>query len=121
MKRSFLLAFLILASAWPGAAGAQRIFYRSGTWLEASPSVQRLSLLGVLQAWERLAESVEEGRSSLRQREALRLHDCLTGGSRSTAELLEQVTAFSLAHPDRVYYSLTDFIAEGLKNLCSGP
>lgn len=42
-----------------------------------------------------------------------------TRGSHSTDELLERVTAFASAHPDRLYYSLSDFIAEGLKGLCS--
>lgn len=69
MKPLLLLLFLVLASAWPGAAGAERI----------------------------------------------------SGSSRSHAELLERVTAFSLAYSDRLYYSLSDFIAEGLKDLCSGP
>jgi len=119
MKRVLLL-LLVLISPWPGAAGAERIFYRSGTWLETSPAVQRLSLLGVLQAWERMAESTVTDTLSLRQQEAMRFHDCLRASSRSTDELLEQVTAFSFTRPDQVYYSLTDFIAEGLKALCPG-
>lgn len=118
MTRTFVLA-LILLSAWPAPVMAERIFYRSEIWRETSSSVQRLSLLGVLRAWERMAETADTGALSLRQREALRFHDCLTRGSHSTDELLERVTAFASAHPDRLYYSLSDFIAEGLKGLCS--
>lgn len=118
MIRAMVLS-MFLVSAWTASAMADRIFYRSETWRETSSSVQRLSLLGVLRAWERMAETADTGALSLRQREALHLHDCLTRGSHSTDELLERVTAFASAHPDRLYYSLSDFIAEGLKGLCS--
>lgn len=91
MTRLLFLLPLVLISAWPGAAGA-----------------------------ERMAESTVTDTLSPRQREAMRFHDCLRASSRSTDELLEQVTAFSFARPDQVYYSLTDFIAEGLKALCTG-
>lgn len=121
MIRLVLLLPLALALAWPRAAVAERIFYRGGVWLETSAQVQRLSLHGVLRAWERLAEAAPAGQLSLREREALRLQHCLTGGSHSFTGLLERVTAFSFAFPDRLYYSLSDFITEGLRGLCPGP
>ncbi|MBI4608926.1 MAG: hypothetical protein HY726_07960 [Candidatus Rokubacteria bacterium] len=114
-----LLLPLCLLAASVQLAPAERIFYRGGLWLETSASVQRLSLHGVLEAWERIARSAEAGELSLRQREAVRLHECLT--RRSHGELLERVAELSRAQPDRVYYSLSDFIAEGLKDLCPGP
>lgn len=33
--------------------------FLGGIWLETSPHVQRLSLLGVLEAWGRMAENSE--------------------------------------------------------------
>jgi hypothetical protein len=113
------LLALVCAPAWAGSAEADRIFYRGGTWLETSAAVQRLSLLGVLRGWEQVAETGGTAALSRRQREALRLHDCLTGSSRSTDELLDRITAFSFAHADRLYYSLSDFITEGLRDLCA--
>lgn len=120
MKRALSLLFPILLALWPAPAPAERIFYRSEIWLGTSPAVQRLSLHGVLEGWERMAEGAGAGALSLRQREALRFHDCLAANSRSFEELLDRITAFSLARPDQVYYSLSDFIAEGLKGLCPG-
>ena len=113
------LLLVVLLFTWAGRAEAGRIFYRGGTWLETSTGVQRLSLLGVLRAWERTAEVAEGEAPSLRQREAVRLYDCLIRTSRSTDELLERITAFSFTDPDRVFYSLSDFVAEGLKGLCA--
>jgi hypothetical protein len=118
MKRRAVLLCLIVASLWPGAASADRVFYRSGVWLETSAGVRRLSLLGVLRAWEQLAETAAPGSLSLRQREAMRLHDCLIRTARSHDEMLERVTSLSRAYPDRIHYSLSDFIADGVKDLC---
>ncbi|MBI2466464.1 MAG: hypothetical protein HYV62_01380 [Candidatus Rokubacteria bacterium] len=118
-----LLAVLGLA----GEARADRIFYRARTWLETSPAVQRLSLDGVLRGWERVATEVEEAAMadqplSRRQREALRLTDCLAERARrGAAELLERATAFAAAEPDRIFYSLSDFLAAALKALCPAP
>jgi len=105
-----LLPLCLLA---PSPAAADRIFYRGEVWLETSAGVQRLSLLSVLRGWERVAESAGAGTLSLRQREAVRLHRCLS--ARPVEELLERVTSFGLAGPERVHYSLSDFIrgAEG--------
>ncbi len=121
MKGARFLPVLFLLPAWFDAAEADRIFCRGGSWLETSSSVQRLSLLGVLRGWEQVAQVAAGDALSLRQREALRLQDCLARNSYSTDELLSRITAFSFAHPDRVYYSLSDFIAEGLKPLCERP
>jgi len=119
-RRKLLLPLIVLLLAWtcPRPASADRIFYAGGLWLETSPSVQRLSLQGVLRGWEALAEAGAANRLSPRQLPFVRLHHCLVGGGQSTDALLEKVTVFSFSHPDRVYYSLTDFLAEALRDLC---
>lgn len=115
---------LLLFLGFAGAARADRIFYRAGTWLETSPAVQRLSIEGVLRGWERVAAEVEEAAMAgepltRRQHEALRLADCLGDRARrGSAELLEHATAFAAAEPGRVFYSLSDFLAESFKTLC---
>lgn len=122
MRAAALGLALLLAAAFD--ARADRIFYRAGTWLETSPAVQRLSFEGVLRGWERVASEVEEAAMSgqplsRREREVLRLTDCLTGPARRpTGDLLGRVTAFAAADPDRVFYSLSDFLAASLKDLC---
>lgn len=113
-----LLMIPILVSTWPGPVSADRIFYQSGLWLETSAPVQRLSLLGVLRAWEVLAETGPAHRLSPRQHPFVRLHHCLKASAHTTDALLEQVTVFSFTRPDRIYYSLSDFMAETLKDLC---
>jgi hypothetical protein len=110
-----LLITLILAA---GPARAERIFYRASLWLETSPSVQHLSLVGVLQAWERLARAAERERLPHRQQAFAQLHRCLGRRGYATPALLERLTAFSLENPDGVYYSLSDFAAEALRPLC---
>ncbi|MBI4587853.1 MAG: hypothetical protein HY725_03360 [Candidatus Rokubacteria bacterium] len=120
-----LLLGFAFALILPAGAAADRIFYRGEIWLETSPSVQHLSLVGVLRAWEEVAAEVRKparaGETpSGRQREVLRLHECLTAGSRrSTEELLQVVvTTFGALEPERVFYSLSEFIAEALRELC---
>lgn len=116
-----LLASAVVALPTPPAS-AERIFFRGETWLETSPSVQHLSLVGVLRAWERIARealSVAGPALSRREREAIRLYDCLLAPSpRPVDELLRVVTAFGAKDPERVFYSLSDFIGEGLRQLC---
>jgi hypothetical protein len=122
IRRSWI-AGLLLAGAAVDAA-ADRIFYRAETWLETSPEVRRLSVVGVLQGWARVAGDAEEAALaerplSLRQREALRLAECLLGSTpRPVPEILERVTAFASADPQRVFYSLSDFVAASLVGLC---
>ena len=105
-------------------ACADRVFYRAGTWLETSLGVQRLSLTGVLRGWERVAGEAEGAALagqpvSWRQREAVRLTGCLTGAT--VAEVQERVTTFASIHADRIFYSLSDFIAESLQDRCVPP
>jgi hypothetical protein len=112
-----LLIGLALA-AWPLEARGDRIFYRSALWLETSPGVQRLSLLGVLQAWETLAGRDPGEPLPFRQREFVRLHECLQARGHTTDDLLARLTRFSQAHPERTFYSFTDFATEALRPLC---
>jgi hypothetical protein len=109
------LALVLLAA---GPARAERIFYRSSLWLETSPGVQHLSLVGVLQAWERLARVAEREPLPVRQQAFVVLHRCLARRGYPTPALLERLTAFGLENPDGVYSSLSDFAAEGLRALC---
>jgi hypothetical protein len=115
---------VLLVGAAVGAA-ADRIFYRAETWLETSRDVKRLSVIGVLEGWTRVAGEAEDAvlagvPLSHRQREALRLTDCLTGSTRrSVTEILERVTAFASIDPKRVFYSLSDFLAASLVGVCS--
>ncbi len=111
------LAFCLLAAQ---SAQAERIFYWSGMWLETSAPVQHLSLLGVLRGWERLASAAEREPLPPRSQAFVRLHHCVGGRAYSTSALLERLTAFSLQHPDRAYYSLSDFVAEAFRELCPG-
>jgi hypothetical protein len=102
-----------------------QVFYRAAIWLGTSPDVQRLSLLGVLDGWARIAgeagEAIMAGAPpSHRQREALRLADCLLGSTRrSLSEMTERATTFALADPQRVFYSLSDVLAASLASVCS--
>ncbi len=118
MRPSRLLLGLALCTLAAHEAHAERIFYRSGMWLETSAPVQHLSLLGVLQAWERLARAPGPDPLPVRYRAFVGLHHCLAARGESTPALLDRVTLFSLRRPDRTYYSLTDFIAEALRELC---
>lgn len=118
MKAKGLLILSIVLLVTAGQARAERIFYRSSLWLESSSSVQHLSLVGVLRAWERLARAAETERLPYRQQEFARLHRCLVGSAFRTQDLLDRLTVFSFSHLDRSYYSLTDFVAEGLRELC---
>lgn len=119
-KMAKALAFLCFAlTLLPAApARAERIFYRASLWLETSPPVQHLSLVGVLQAWERLARIAEREVLPARQQAFVQLHRCLGRRGYATPALLERLTAFSLENPDGVYYSLSDFAAEALRPLC---
>lgn len=115
-----VLVVLALLPLFPGLARADRAFYRGGTWIETSLAVQRLSLFGVLRAWEELAKADAED-LSFRRREAVRLRDCLVKARRSSDELLDRARSLSRAFPERPYYSLSDFLAEAFKDLCLGP
>jgi len=121
---ALLLGFAV-ALLLPAEPAAERIFYRAEIWLETSPRVQHLSLVGALRGWEKVAiearqAAVAGGALSKRQREILRLQECVRGRSpRSTEELLRVVTVFAAREPERVFYSLSDFIAEGLKEFCA--
>ncbi|HXF96028.1 MAG TPA: hypothetical protein VNI61_07975 [Gemmatimonadales bacterium] len=115
-KGLLLLLALVVVAADP--ARAERIFYRASLWLETSASVQHLSLVGVLQAWERLARIAEREVLPARQQAFVQLHRCLGRRGYATPALLERLTAVSLENPDGVYYSLSDFAAEALRPLC---
>lgn len=120
-----ILGLIVLAGSLD--ARADRIFYRAATWLETSAEVQRLSLLGVLRGWERLAVEAERtavagGGPTHRQRAAARLTDCI--GAEAHAVLVDvqaRVTAFAAADPERIAYSLSDFIAAALAAVCASP
>ncbi len=107
-------------------AAADRIFYRAETWLETSPDVQRLSVIGVLDGWAHVAAEAEDAALagaplSHRQREAVRLTDCLTGPTRrAVPEIQDRVTAFASVDPKRIFYSLSDFVAASLVSFCRG-
>lgn len=111
----FCLALVVVAA---DPVRAERIFYRASLWLETSAPVQHLSLVGVLQAWERLARAADRETLPHRQRAFAELHRCLGRRGYGTPALLERLTAFSLENPDGVYYSLSDFAAEALRPLC---
>ncbi|MCL6639946.1 MAG: hypothetical protein K6T92_01095 [Candidatus Rokubacteria bacterium] len=111
----FCLALALLAAA---PARAERIFYRASLWLETSAPVQHLSLVGVLQAWERLARAADRETLQHREQAFAELHRCLDRRGYATPALLERLTVFSLENPDGVYYSLSDFAAEALRPLC---
>lgn len=110
-----------LLLALPGPAAGDRIFYAGRTWLETSPAVQRLSLHGVFRAWGQLAEAAEERPLSVREEAFVRLHRCVTATGHTTGELIEWITAVGRRAPARTYYSLSDFVAESLRELCRGP
>ncbi|MGH7321458.1 MAG: hypothetical protein ACRELA_17780 [Candidatus Rokuibacteriota bacterium] len=120
--RAAIVGALLVGTA--ADAAADRIFYRADTWLETSPDVQRLSVIGVLNGWARVAAEAEEAAlagvaPSHRQREAFRLIDCLTGPTRrAVPEIQERVTAFASVDPTRVFYSLSDFLAASLQSVC---
>lgn len=105
--------------AGPGPAWPERIFYQSATWLETSPAVQRLSLRGVLRGWEEVAMQSEGEPASPRLREFVRLHACLAARADTLEELLERLARFGARRPGRTYYSLADFVGEGLRELCA--
>lgn len=119
-----LAVVLLLALVLPAHAGGSRIFYRSSTWLETSPAVQRSSVTEVLAAWQATADEVIEravagGPLTVRQREALRLMDCVAGSAPLALETIQaRLTAYGLAHPDRVFSSIADFVASALDQLC---
>lgn len=116
--RAALLALLLAALPRPGAVSAERVFYRGETWLETSPPVQRLSLHGVLQGWSELAARAEREPPAARGTVFLRLHRCLSEAGYPTDALLEPITALARRAPERVYYSLSHFIAEALQPVC---
>ncbi|MBI1893330.1 MAG: hypothetical protein HYS14_04390 [Candidatus Rokubacteria bacterium] len=105
-------------------AGGSRIFYRSSTWLETSPAVQRSSLAEVLTAWRATADEVLERAVvgeplTVREREALRLTDCVAGNASPDFETIQaRITAYALAHPNKVFSSIADFVASALGPLC---
>lgn len=111
---------LALLGAGPGVARAQRIFYPARLWLETSPGVQRMSLQGVLRAWEALAAR-EAPEPAYRQREFARLHECLEAGGHTVDGLLAHLAGFGAAQAGRQFYSLSDFVAEAVRGLCPAP
>lgn len=122
VARLAIPACLVVLVAAPPAR-ADRIFYRAGTWLETSPAVQRLSLAAVVRGWERLAAQAEEGAferaPTPRQREAARLTACLVGPPAYPLDAVQRgVSAFAMADPARLFYSLSDFVAAALRDLC---
>lgn len=112
-----LLAALTLGVVPAGVARGDRMFYQGGLWLETSAEVQRLSWLRVFRSWRALAEEGEGGPLPHRQATFARLHRCLDG-AHTTEELLQQITRYSFAHPERIYYSLSDFVGEAVRDLC---
>ncbi len=117
MRRWAALAGILCLVASPAAA--QRIFYPSRLWLDTSAAVQRLSLLGVLEAWRAQAEREGALPLSHRQREVVRLHECLLAEGHRVDDLVAQLTRFG-REAERTFYSLGDFVSEGLRPLCAG-
>ena len=118
------MVLLLVALVGSAHAGGSRLFYRSSIWLETSPAVQRSSLAEVLTAWRTTADEVLERAVggeplTVREREALRLTDCVAGSASPDFEAIQaRLTAYALAHPQKVFSSIADFVASALGSLC---
>lgn len=110
--------FALLLLTVPAPGDAERIFYLARTWLETSSEVRRLSVLGVLRGWEELARSAVRAPLSPRMEQFATLHECLSQPEWPVEYLLTHLERFARRHPQRVFYSLSDFVAEALRELC---
>ncbi|MBI2164384.1 MAG: hypothetical protein HYW08_06795 [candidate division NC10 bacterium] len=121
MAGAILLALL---ASHPIAGRAQRIFYRSQDWLATSPETQMRLLNGTLRAWEEVAEAAEARGSggdplSVREREALRLLECIQIRPGLTPPAVRQaIQSYAGEHPQEIFASFGDLAARALSRPC---
>ena len=121
---AILLALLALP---PTAGWAQRIFYRTQDWLATSPETQMRLLNGTLRAWEAVAEAAEAREPageplSVREREALRLLECIRVHPGLTPEEIRQaVQSYADEHPHDIFANFGDLGARALSRPCRTP
>lgn len=111
----------------PVPAQTTRSFYRAEEWLTTSPETQTLMVTGILRAYEQVAEAVEargpagEG-PSIREREALRLLECVRVSPGLTMEEVRQaVHAYAAAHPTDIFSTVGDLAGRALDRRCPLP
>jgi hypothetical protein len=105
-------------------AGAARIFYHAKDWLGTSPETQLRLLRGTLRAWEEVAEAAEgwDHPLSAREREALRLVECIRLRPGLTLEAVRQVIqTYAGEHPAGVFSTFGDLAARALEGPCRVP
>jgi hypothetical protein len=111
----------------PVSAQTTRILYRAEDWLTTSPETQTLMLTGILRAWEQVAESVEArgpaGKElAIREREALRLMECIQVSPGLTLEEVRQaIHAYAAAHPTDIFSTVGDLAGRALDRRCPAP
>jgi hypothetical protein len=114
----------MLMLTWPLPAGAARIFYRAQDWLGTSPETQMSLLRGTLRAWEEVAEAAEaqDQRLSARERNALRLLECIRVRPGLTLEAVRQaIQQHARQHPEGVFSTFGDLAARALERRCRAP
>lgn len=115
-----VVAGVLAAALLLAGDGAARVFYPAATWLETSEPVRRLSLQGVLHGWGALAVRAEREPVGGADVALARLHRCVTERGYSLDALVAEVTAFARRAPERLYASLSHFVAQALSPLCEG-
>ncbi len=112
-----------------GAVTAQttRIFYRAEDWLTTLPETQTLLVAGILRAWEQVAEAVEARAPSgeelsIREREALRLMECIQVSPGLTLEEVRlAIHAYAAMHPTDIFSTVGDLAGRALDRRCPPP
>lgn len=106
------------------AGRAQRIFYRSRDWLATSAETQMRLVNETLRAWDEVAEAAESRGPggeplSVREREALRLLECIRIHPGLTSEDVRRaVQAYVENHPQKIFASFGDLAARALSLPC---
>lgn len=123
----WILAGLIVAACVispPDTMPQTRVFYRAEQWLATSPETQLLLVRGTLRAWEQLAESAENqglpgGRLPIREREALRLVECIHLHPGLTLEQVRQaIQLHAIRHREEIFSAFGDLAAQALVMPC---
>lgn len=113
----------------PIAVSAQttRIFYRAADWLTTSPETQMHLINGTLRAWEEKADTLEsrgpgEGRLSVREREMLRLLECVRVTPGLTPEEVRRaIEVYAAQHREAIFSSFADVAGRALDRRCPAP
>jgi hypothetical protein len=111
----------------PVPAQTTRIFYRAEDWLTTSPETQTLLVTGILRAWEQVAEAAEARgpageELSIREREALRLMECIQVSPGLTLEEVRQaIHAYAATHSTDIFSTVGDLAGRALDRRCPAP